>query len=297
MSELRDKADLAAFVGARGELTSLAYRMLGDVQRAEDVVQDAWLRWHRRGDEEIRAPRAFLITMVTRLCLNELDSARARREESRADRLPEPVDLAEAGIDPVETRELVTMAFLVVLAELAPAERAILLLHDVFDFAHEDIAPLVAKSPAACRKALERARKKVAAARHAEAEPREEHRRLLEGFLRAFSAGDVGALVGLLAEDAVLVTDGGPTGRSEAGLRNLKKPLRGAEHVAAFILATSRAAALETEPRELNGRPALVFLRDGAPFAALLVGVADGKIQQIFFHADLTRLGRLGDTA
>ncbi len=294
MSELREKDDLAVFVAARGELTALAYRMLGDGQRAEDVVQDAWLRWHRREDLEIRAPRAFLITMVTRLCLNELDSARARREESRADRLPEPVDLAATGIDPLETRELVTMAFLVVLAELAPAERAVLLLHDVFDFAHDDIAPLVGKSAAACRKTLERARKKVAAAREAEATPREEHRRSLERFVRAFTAGDVAGIVDLLAADAVLVTDGGPEGRSEAGLRNLKKPLRGAEHIAAFVIATARAGELESEHRELNGRPALVFLRGGAPFAALLLSVAGGKVERMFFHADLARLGRLG---
>ncbi|HVY44391.1 MAG TPA: sigma-70 family RNA polymerase sigma factor, partial [Minicystis sp.] len=253
MIESREEDDLAAFVAARGELTALAYRMLGDGQRAEDVVQEAWLRWRGREEAEIRAPRAFLITVVTRLCLNELDSARARREESRADRLPEPLDLAEAGIDPLETRELVTMAFLVVLAELAPAERAVLLLHDVFDFAHDDIAPLVGKSPAACRKALERARKKVASARHAAATPREEHHRLLEGFVRAFSAGDVPALVELLAKDAVLVTDGGPSGRREAGLRNLKKPLHGAVRVAAFVAATARAGAVEIERRDLNG--------------------------------------------
>jgi RNA polymerase sigma-70 factor (ECF subfamily) len=266
---------------------------MGDVGRAQDMVQEAWLRWHRR-EVEVESPKAFLVTVVTRLCLNELDSARARREEARSDRLPEPVDLQEGGMSRLEDLEQLSMAILVVLERLRPAERAVLLLHEVFDFPHEEIAELVARSPAACRKLLERARRSVAAGRRLITASREEHQRLLDAFLRAASAGDVAALTGLLAADATLITDGGSEGRVFKGIRNLRRPLEGAAHVAAFVVATSQRAALDAEPRELNGQPALVFSRDGHPFAAVLLAVADGRIQRVFFQADPSRLGHLG---
>src|SRR5262245_13545996 len=228
MPDSRATADLAIFESHRPALLALAYRMLGDVGRAQDAVQEAWLRWHHR-DIEVDSPRAFLVTVVTRLCLNELDSARARREESRSDRLPEPVDLAQGGMAHLAELEQLSMAILVVLERLTPAERATLLLHDVFDFSHDEIAGLVSRSPAACRKLLERARGKVAAGRRLVTASRQEHQRLLDAFLRAASAGDVAGLAGLLAGDAVLVTDGGPEGRTLQGLRNLRAPLAGAE--------------------------------------------------------------------
>ena len=274
-------------------MVALAYRMLGDVGRAQDMVQEAWLRWHQR-EVEVESPKAFLVTVVTRLCLNELTSARARREESRSDRLPEPVDLEEGGMARLEELEQLSMAILVVLERLAPAERATLLLHDVFDFTHEEIAMLVSRSPAACRKLLERARHKVAAGRRLISASREEHQQLLDAFFRAASAGDVAGLVALLAPDAVLITDGGPEGRAVEGIRNLRRPLAGAERIAAFVVATSRRAALDVEQRELNGQPALVLYRDGRPFAAVLLAVAEGRIQRVFFHADLSRLRYLG---
>lgn len=285
--------DLAVFESHRPAMLALAYRMLGDVGRAQDMVQEAWLRWHRR-EVEVDSPKAFLVTVVTRLCLNELSSARARREESRSDRLPEPVDLEQGGMARLEELEQLSMAMLVVLERLTPVERATLLLHDVFDFTHEEIAALVSRSAAACRKLLERARQKVAAGRRLISASREDHQKLLDAFLRAASAGDVTGLVSLLAPDAVLITDGGPEGRVFKGLRNLRRPLEGAKRVAAFVAATTRRAALDVERRELNGQPALVFHRDGSPFAAVLLAVADGKIQRVFFHADLSRLRYLG---
>ena len=293
MSEARATEDLAVFESHRPALLALAYRMLGDVGRAQDMVQEAWLRWHRR-DVEVESPKAFLVTVVTRLCLNELDSARARREESRSDRLPEPVDLEEGGMARLEELEQLSMAMLVVLERLTPAERAVLLLHEVFDFPHEEIAKLVSRTPAACRKLLERARQKVSAGRRLVTASREEHQRLLDAFLRATSAGDVAALTHLLAADAVLITDGGPEGRVFRGIRNLRRPLEGAGHVAAFVAATSRRAELDVEQHELNGQPALVFYSDDRPFAAVLLAVAEGRIQRVFFHADLSRLRYLG---
>jgi RNA polymerase sigma-70 factor (ECF subfamily) len=288
------EADLAIFEPLRAELVALAYRMLGDVARAQDMVQDTWLRWHGRR-VAVESPKAFLVTILTRLCLNELEAARTRHEESRSDRLPEPVALAAGGMDRLESLEEVSMAFMVVLERLTPAERAVLLLHDMFDFAHDEIAPLVARTPAACRKLLERARQHVAAGRRMITASRQEHERLLRAFVRAASDGDVAGLVEILAADAVLVTDGGAGGRNVGGLRNLRAPLVGAERIAAFLAVVGKAGglALTREERELNGQPALVFSREGQPFGALLLGVAEGKVQRVFFHADPARLGYL----
>src|SRR5262249_42313962 len=144
---MTDHAEL--FEAHRAALTRLAYRMLGDLGRAEDMVQDAWLRF-RRLDAAPDSPRAFLVTMVTRQCLNELDSARARREEPRTTRPPERARLDEDH-DPVELADRVSMAFLVTLQRLSPAERAVLLLHEVFDMPHEEIARLLKKTVPACR--------------------------------------------------------------------------------------------------------------------------------------------------
>jgi RNA polymerase sigma-70 factor (ECF subfamily) len=286
-------ADLEVFESHRALLAAHAYRMLGDLGRAEDMVQEAWLRWEGRKDAEVESPRAYLVTLVTRLCLNELASSRARREESRSDRLPEPVDLDAGGMGRMETLEQVSMAFLVVLQRLTPAERAVLLLREVFDFDYAEIAELVGKSEAACRKLLERARRNVATEKHLFTVSPEVHRRLLTAFTQAARDGDMDGLVAMLAEDAVMVTDGGPEGRQDGRFHNLAKPLQGAKRIAAFVSATARSRDLAAEIHQLNGQPALVFYDGEAPFAALL-GIAEGRIQRVFFHADLDRLGHVG---
>ena len=282
-------ADLDVFEAHRPLLVAHAYRMLGDLGLAEDMVQNAWLRWSGR-HAEVQSPRAYLVTLVTRLCINELDSARMRREESRGDRLPEPVDLDEGGIGRVEALEQISMAFLVVLQRLTPAERTVLLLREVFDFDYQEIAALVGRSEAACRKLLERARQHVAAEKPLFAASPEDHRRLLDAFSQAASDGNITALVAMLAQDAVMVTDGGPEGRRVAGIRNLPAPLTGAARIAAFVAATARSVDLEAEVHELNGQPALVFYHENDPFAALLLAIANGRIHRVFFHADLERL-------
>ena len=286
-------ADLAVFESHRALLVAHAYRMLGDLGRAEDMVQEAWLRWDGR-HEEVDSPRAYLVTIVTRLCFNELDSARARREESRGDRLPEPLDLDVGGIGHVEMLEQISMAFLVVLQRLTPAERAVLLLRDVFDFDYKDISELVGKNEPACRKLLERARQNVAKEKRLFSASPETHRQLLAAFAQAASAGDLDALVSMLAEDAVMITDGGAEGRRAGGIRNLQQPLHGARRIAGFVAATARSTDLESEVHELNGQPALVFYDGGAPFAALLLAVAGDRIHRVYFHADLSRLSHLG---
>jgi RNA polymerase sigma-70 factor (ECF subfamily) len=291
--------NIRIFEEHRPALIALAYRMLGDLARAEDMVQEAWLRWDGRNESvAIETPKAYLVTVVTRLCLNELDSAHMRREESRSDRLPEPVDLSERGLEAVravEGSDRISMAFLVVLQRLTPAERAVLLLHDVFDFSHADIASLVGKSEPACRQLLKRARDNVAAERRSLSTPREEHERLLHAFLAAVRSGDIEGLTRLLVDDAMVIADGGLDGVRVGQVKNLPRPLEGAARIAAFLAAASkRNGPLDTRECVLNGQPALVASRDGKPVVAILLAVADGKIRRVFIHADPTRLGHVG---
>jgi RNA polymerase sigma-70 factor (ECF subfamily) len=286
--------DLEVFESHRALLVAHAYRMLGDLGRAEDMVQEAWLRWEGRQEAEVDSPRAYLITLLTRLCLNELNSAKNRREESRSDRLPEPVDLDAGGLERVEMLEQVSMAFLVALQRLTPAERAVFLLRDVFDFEYAEIAALIGKSEAASRKLLERARQNVTTEKRSFSVSPDVHRRLLTAFTQAAQHGEMDALVGMLAEDAVMVTDGGPAGRRVGRFHNLPKPLQGARRIAAFVAATAQSLDLAAEIHELNGQPALVFYDGEEPFGALLLGVADGRIHRVYFHADTTRLRYLG---
>jgi RNA polymerase sigma-70 factor, ECF subfamily len=285
--------DLTVFESHRALLVAHAYRMLGDLGRAEDMVQEAWLRWNGR-HVDMASPRAYLVTLVTRLCFNELDSAKTRREQSRSDRLPEPIDLDEGGLGRVELLDQVSMAFLVVLQRLTPAERAVLLLRDVFDFDYQEIAALVEKSEPACRKLLERARENVATEKRLFSTSQEVHQRLLAAFAKAASAGDLDALVRMLANDAVMITDGGPGGRRVGGIRNLQAPLQGAAKIAAFVVATAGSADLQNEMHDLNGQPALVFYEGATPFAALLLAIADDRIHRVFFHGDTGRLRYLG---
>lgn len=286
--------DLDAFQTHRATLLTLAYRMLGEVARAEDIVQDAWLRWQGR-HAEVDSPKAYLIKMVARLCLNELESARARKED-RSDRLPEPVNLQDSGLDKVEGLDQISMAFLVLLQRLTPAERAVFLLHEVFDFGHDEIASLVGKTEPACRQLLKRAREHVATERRTLAASKEAHRRLLQAFLRAASSGDVAQVARLLADDVVLIADAGPDGGSYGRVRNLPRPILGAKKVAAFVATVTPqgAAGLTTRECELNGSPAILVLRDGRPYTAILLAVADDRIRGVFLHADPARLRHVG---
>src|SRR5262249_4107566 len=228
--------------------------------------------------------------------LNDLASPRVRREGRRGDRLPEPVDLGAEGLARVEMLEMVSMEFVVALHRLGPVEGAVLLLPDGFDFGHSEIATLVGKGADACRRLLERARGRVAAEKRLFSAPRAQHERLLTAFVHAVSAGDVDALVALLADDVTLVTDGGDHGRSATGVRNLTRPLEGAAPVAAFLVAVTRrnARGLAPEVRDLNGQPALVLRAADGPFGAILLAVHDDRIHRVFFHGDLERLGHLG---
>lgn len=287
--------DLPVFEAHRPVLRALAYRMLGDLSRAEDLLQDAWLRWQGR-TSEVEDPRAFLVRTVTRLCLNELGSARVRHEESRGDRLPEPVDLAIAGIPEVEQLDQVSMAFLVLLQRLGPTERAVLLLHEVFEMSHAEIASMLDRSEVACRQLLKRARERVASERRVFHTSRDQHRALLLAFIRAARAGNADELLGLLAEDATLIIDAGPEGRRVGRVRNVGRPVEGGKRIAAFLAAVAGQMPGGAEFREqvLNGSPAVIVLREGRPTGAILISVADGRIRHVFMQIDARRLNHLG---
>lgn len=285
----RDEVDLKTFEDLRPELIALAYRMLGDAARAQELVQESWLRWHGRSGL-VESPKAFLLTVVTRLCLNELDSARARKESASGLRLPEPVEIDSAGMQGLADVDRISMAFLVMLERLNPTERAVLLLHDVYDVCHEDIAALLSRSVDSSRKLLERAKEKVHHGRKRATPTREEHERLLDAFLAATVSGDMTAVQQLLADDVTLLADAGPNGRVVNGIRNLTRPLVGPAGVTGFIVNTSRIVGPRIERRTLNGSPALLFFVDGERFGALTLEILDGKIQTLFFHGDPARL-------
>jgi RNA polymerase sigma-70 factor (ECF subfamily) len=285
----------ATFEAHRPALLALAYRMLGEMGRAEDVVQDAWMRWQRQAD--VDSPKAFLLTTVTRLCLDELGSARARREESRSDRLPEPVDLDLAGIGRVEMLDQISMAFMVLLQRLTPAERAALLLHDVFDLGHAEIGALLGKSDAACRQLLKRARENVAAGRRFFQTSDDEHRRLLAAFVEATTSGDQDALLEMLAEDAVLIADAGPGTVRYGRIRNIGRPVVGRRKIAALLKVIGRqriGPPPQFRERTLNGQPAIVAYQDGRAASAILIAVADDKVRHVFLQVDARRLGHIG---
>jgi RNA polymerase sigma-70 factor (ECF subfamily) len=285
----------ATFESHRPALLALAYRMLGEMARAEDVVQEAWVRWQRQ--VEVDSPKAFLLTTVARLCLDELGSARARREESRSDRLPEPVDLDHTGIGRVEMLDQISMAFLVLLQRLTPAERAVFLLHDVFDMRHAEIAALLGKSDAACRQLLKRARENVATERRVFQTSREEHRRLLTAFVQATTGGDQNALLDMLAEDAVLIADAGPGVVRYGRIRNIGRPVVGRRKIAALlkIIGSQTAGpAIEIQERTLNGEPAVVIFQGGRAVSAILISIAEGKVRHVFIQVDRERLSHVG---
>jgi RNA polymerase sigma-70 factor, ECF subfamily len=288
--------DSQIFEEHRASLLALAYRMLGDMGRAEDVVQEGWVRWQAR-NVKVNSPKAFLATVVTRLCLDELGSARARREEARSDRLPEPVDFVATGVERMVKLEQISMAFLVLLQRLTPAERAVLLLHEVFDLDHEEIGTLLGRSGAASRQLLKRARDSIAQEKGSFKVEDGEHERLFASFVRAIATGDHDSIFGELAENAVLIVDPGPGEQRFGRLRNVGRPVVGRLRVSSLIMSFVQqvpSKELEFVQRTLNGQPALVTLRGGRAMSAMLLEVANGKVQRVFFQNDPERLGHLG---
>lgn len=262
--------DHAVFESHRALLFSIAYRMLGSVAEAEDLVQDVYLR--AAGASDVRDPKAFLVTATTRLSIDRLRSARRRRETYVGPWLPEPL-LGEVD-DPAEgaeRNESLSLAFLVLLESLTPAERAAFLLRDVFGFGYGEIAPAIDRTEAATRQLVHRARRALEARRPRFPVSAARHRELLGRFLDACAGGDVEGLAALLTEDAVAYTDGG--GEAQAA----RRPVQGALLVARFLTGVARKAppGTEIEVLPVNGRDGVLLRVDGAA-AAVIDLAADG---------------------
>ena len=233
-------------------LMGIAYRMLGSSAEAEDAVQDAWVRWGSADTAAIRDARAWLSTTIVRICIDRLKSAQARRDTYPGTWLPEPV-LTTTPMD----LESIQFGFLVLLERLDPKERAVFLLHQVFDYSHAEIGEILDMSEAASRQALHRAKQHVAANRPRFEVSRETHQRLLSAFLAAVSRGDVDAISSVIAEDVVLYGDHGEKVRGA-----ILRPILGRERVARFfasqIAKLPSARGLDVEITDVNGWPALV---------------------------------------
>jgi RNA polymerase sigma-70 factor (TIGR02957 family) len=277
---------------------AVAYRMLGSVGEAEDVVQEAMLRLHRAEaqGEQISSPRSWLATVVTRLSIDELRSARARRESYVGDWLPEPL-VTSSEDQPAERAEMsdsLSLAFLVLLESLAPEQRAVFLLHDVFDYPYDEVAEIVEKRPDAVRQIAVRARREIDLRRPRFEASRKEREELADRFFAAAQEGEVADLEALLAEDVVLQGDGG--GKAPA----LARPLFGANRVARTLVnwrkGGARIGRIEFRRVNINGQPgALSYDADGHLINAITVDVADGQIQAVRSIVNPDKLSHLGD--
>ncbi len=271
------------FEDYRRPIFALAYRMLGNATEAEDIVQEAYLRYQAVPEAEIASHKAFLTTIVTRLCLNYLKSAKVQRESYVGTWLPEPVLTERSEIhDPshqAELRESLSFAFLTLLERLTPLERAVFLLRKVFDYEYSEIASILGRTEVSCRKVFSRARKYISQHRPRFRPSPDAHRRILDRFLHAVRAGELTSLQRLLTEDITLWADGG--GKVRGAVR---QPLHGAEVVARFLLDTStRFAPVDhrVEISNVNGEPAFVARSRGKPFFVIFLSTRKGRINQI----------------
>lgn len=293
------------FTTYRPLLFSIAYRMLGSATEAEDMVQNTYLRYQAAPQEEIRSHRAFLTTIVTRLCLNHLELARTQRESYVGPWLPEPLptftetDTSQQPAARLESLESISMAFLVLLERLTPLERAVFLLREVFDYPYGEIAAMVGSSEGASRQAFSRAKKHIAANRPRFDSSPDQHRAILGRFIGAIEGGDLDGLTQMLAHDAALWADGG--GKVTAATR----PLFGRDAVAQFVMGSTRflSDGARYEITEINAAPALVIRVNGR--AALVILLEQGGelgvnrpnstiIQTVRVIANPDKLARLG---
>jgi RNA polymerase sigma factor (sigma-70 family) len=285
-------AESDLFEAQRPLLFSIAYRMLGSASDAEDVVQDAWLRFRGVTDDEIRSPKALAATIVTRLCLDRLKSARASREEYIGPWLPEPVltSGAEAPDVLAQRSESVTLAFLLLLETLSPEERAVFLLKEVFDYDHTDIAATLGTTAANSRQLLHRAKEKLRGATTSVPEGAASvktsatyaSREVAERFATAFYAGDAAGFAGLLAEDVTFISDGG--GKVSAA----RRPLAGRDTVVHLLVGIHRGAralglahVASVTPLEVNGEPAVAVRIEGRLDSIYVLSPRDSGVGRI----------------
>jgi RNA polymerase sigma-70 factor (ECF subfamily) len=268
---------LEVFEAHRPLLFSIAYRMLGSAMEAEDMVQEAYLRYQATPAETIESPKAFLCAIVTRLCLDYLKSARVQRESYLGPWLPEPVYTGGSPASLVSERESISMAFLVVLESLTPVERAVFLLRDVFDYSYDEIAEIVEKSADNCRQIYHRAKGYLVKRRPRFESTPEDQQKLIAGFLQAIGEGDLESLTQILAEDAVLWADGG--GKVNAA----RIPVQGRERLAGFLIKIHRKFGqfARTQITEVNGQMALVAWFEGQIASVFTFSMAEGQISEI----------------
>jgi len=276
---------------------AVAYRMLGSVSEAEDVVQEALLRVHQALDtgEEIESPPAYVTTVTTRLAINELRSARARREQYVGEWLPEPI-VTDGEDDPArhaETADSLSLAMLVLLESLSPEQRAVLLLHDVFDYGYPQIAAIVGKSEDNVRQLASRARRHVEQGRPRFQTTREQRDELAHRFFEAAEQGDLAGLEALLAHDVELTGDGG--GKAPALAQTLRGRTRVATTLIEWLSLDSRHPGLSFRPTEINGNPGtLIFDTQQRLVGVTALDIADGEIKSIGSIANPDKLQHLG---
>lgn len=284
---------LEQFNQHRPLLFSIAYRMLGSVVDAEDMVQETFLRWQQVATETVQSARAYLSSIITRLCIDHLRSARVQREYYVGSWLPEPI-LTQQTPDPANTVELadtLSTAFLVLLEKLSPLERAVFLLREVFEYDYDEIGMIVDKSPTNCRQIVRRAKQHLVSQRHPprfEVSP--QHReQIVEQFLQACQVGDLQGLIGLLAEDITLCSDGG--GKVTAAL----KPLYGTGKIARFLLAIRRhkPTNFTSQIAEINGQPGIINYIGNQPQSVMTFEFAFDRIQSVFIVVNPDKLQHL----
>lgn len=284
--------DAREFEALRPYLFTIAYRLLGTASEAEDVVQEAYLRARTRPAGEVQSLKAYLATVVSRLALDQLRSARATREVYVGPWLPEPVptaDLAPTPVDAVEQYEDITLAFLVLLERLTPEERATYVLREAFGYPYDEIGTILGKSPEAARQLAHRARERVAAGRPRFPAPLQEQRRLAERFLTATRSGNLADLTDLLAADVTSWSDGG------AAQRAARRPIRGRDKVARWALAGMQRwlAGTEATFSEINGGIACLFWDGPRLHDVITFEIADGRIHAVRSIVNLEKLAYL----
>lgn len=273
--------DVQQFEIYRRLMFSIAYRMLGSVADAEDILQEAFLRYQNRPHREINSHKAFLSTVVTRLCLNRLESAHVQRETYIGTWLPEPILMDDDAVDAVRQTELhesLSVAFLVLLEQLTPLERAVFLLRQVFDHGYVEIAEMIGNDEDACRQLFSRAKKHILSNRPRFKSDPEKHREMLDQFVTAVRQGELDGLVGLLSRDVTLWADGGGKVRGA-----VTEPLHGGDVVARFILASPRFAdgTLHPQIEMVNGEPSLLLQVAGETRFVVMIEVDETYIHEI----------------
>ena len=290
MSEPATSPATEVFLAHRNLLFTVVYEMLGSAADAEDVLQETWLRWVEVDLEQVRDRRAYLVRIATRQSLNRLRTMSRRKEAYVGPWLPEPLLTAPDVADDVELAESVSMAMMLVLETLAPVERAVFVLREVFDLGYDEIAAAVDKSPAAVRQIAHRARGHVEARRPREVVSAVQTRAVLEAFQRALTSRDLQGLLDVLAPEVVLVGDGG--GVKQAAVR----PITGSWKAARFILGGTGKVdgAITVEPVVVNGGPALLVRLDGEVDGVMALHVEGARIVGLYYVRNPAKLSRVG---